>query len=314
MMKWTVCAGLLVLSMAQTGAAEAKAYKGAEIYTPQGYLHGRVEVRMRMIRGSGLLSTFFAYKDGSEMSGQQWEEIDIEALGKNDAKTWQSNLLTGNPKTTSEKLHDGAASLADGYHTYAVEWTPDYVAWSFDGTMVRKTEGGQTSKLTNPESFRFNAWASSSTGWAGALDDKALPAYQFVNWIKYYRYDNGQFVLDWTDEFDSFDSSRWRKANWTFDGNLVDFSPDNAVVKDGTLILAITTENGTGFSGTVPADDGTTTPPPADGGGTDAPSPSPGSDAGCSIAGSSEQRARGGAVALVLGALGLAWHRRRRRA
>ena len=34
MMKWTVCAGLLVLSMAQTGAAEAKAYRGAEIYTP----------------------------------------------------------------------------------------------------------------------------------------------------------------------------------------------------------------------------------------------------------------------------------------
>ena len=49
------------------------------------------------------------------------------------------------------------------------------------------------------------------SGWAGALDESALPAYQFVNWIKYYRYDNGQFVLDWTDDFDSFDGGHGAK-------------------------------------------------------------------------------------------------------
>ena len=58
---------------------------------------------MRMIRGSGLLSTFFTYKNGSELAGATWEEIDVEALGKNDAKTWQSNLITGNPRMTSEQ-------------------------------------------------------------------------------------------------------------------------------------------------------------------------------------------------------------------
>ena len=317
MTKWSVCAGLALLSMAQASTAEAKAYKGAEVLTKQAYLYGRVEMRMRMIRGSGLLSTFFTYKDGSEKSGQQWEEIDIEVLGKNDAKTWQSNIITGNPRTTSEKLHDVPASLADGYHTYTLEWTPDYVSWLVDGTMVRRTEGGQTSKLTNPESLRLNAWASSSTGWVGALDDKALPAYQFVNWIKYYRYDNGQFTLDWTDDFDSFDSSRWGTGNWTFDGNLVDFTPDNAVVKDGTLILAITKEDGVGFSGTVPADDGTTTPP-ADGGTNPPPAdggtnpPSPGPNSGCSVAGRADEGAGGGALAAMLVAIGLLGYRRSR--
>ena len=122
--------------------------------------------------------------------------------------------------------------------------------------LVRKTEGGQVSSLTNPESFRFNAWSSEATGWVGALDEAALPAYQFVNWIKYYRYDNGQFVLDWTDDFDTLDLARWSMGNWTFDGNLVDFDPANAVVQDGTLILAITKEGATGFSGTVPKDGG----------------------------------------------------------
>src|SRR6478672_13649153 len=261
-MKFSTCALLTTVLLTQTRTAEAKAYKGAEVYTVQSALNGRIEVRMRMIRGSALLSTFFTYKNGSEIAGTAWEETDIEVLGKSDAKTWQSNLITGNPRMTSEQLYTATSSLADSYHTYTLEWTPEYVSWSFDGTMVRKTEGGQASNLINPETLRFNAWASDASGWAGALDEAALPAYQFVNWIKYYRYDSGQFVLDWTDEFDSFDATRWAAGNWTFDGNLVDFDPTNAVVQDGTLILAITKEGATGFTGTVPVDDGTT----ADGG------------------------------------------------
>jgi endo-1,3-1,4-beta-glycanase ExoK len=250
-----------------------------------------MEMRMRMIRGSGLLSTFFTYKNGSEVSGTAWEELDVEVLGKNDAKTWQSNLITGNPRVTSEMVHSSPTSLADGYHTYTLEWTPDYVSWSFDGEVVRKTEGGQASSLTNPESFRFNVWSSEATGWAGTLDEAALPAYQFVNWLKYYRYENGQFTLDWTDEFDTFDSARWATGNWTFDGNRVDFDPANAIVQDSTLILAITKEGETGFSGTVPKDGGS----------------------GCSIAGGPSY---GGANGLYLtaGALSLAALRRRRRA
>jgi endo-1,3-1,4-beta-glycanase ExoK len=300
-----VCACLAALLLAHTGRAEAKAFKGAEVYSLQSVLNGRLEVRMRMIRGSGLLSTFFTYKNGSEMAGSTWEELDIEALGKNDAKTWQSNLITGNPRVTSEQYYTVTSSLADGYHTYALEWTPDSVSWFFDGEMVRKTEGGQASQVTNAASLRFNAWASNSAGWAGALDEAALPAYQFVNWIKYYRYENGQFVLDWTDEFDSFDSSRWAKANWTFDGNLVDFDPANAVVQDGTLILAITKEGATGFSGTVPVDDGTS-------GGTDGGViiSKPGSDSGCSVAG---LRLNGDAgLCAMLLALGLVASRGRR--
>jgi beta-glucanase (GH16 family) len=87
--------------LAGTRTAEAKVYKGAEVYSLQSYLHGRMEVRMRMIRGSGLLSTFFTYKNGSELSGATWEELDIEVLGKNNAATWQSNIITGNPRMTS---------------------------------------------------------------------------------------------------------------------------------------------------------------------------------------------------------------------
>ena len=244
----------LATLLAGTTNADAKAYKGAEVYSSSTVLHGRIEIRMRMIRGSGLVSTFFTYKNGSELSGALWEELDIEAMGKSDAKSWQSNLITGNPRVTSEQLYTLASSLADDYHTYRIDWTPDYVSWSLDGTEVRRTQGGQASQVTNAHSLRFNAWSSESTGWAGDLDESALPAYQFVNWIRYYHYEIDQFVLDWTDDFDTFDTSRWSKGNWTFTGNRVDFDPTNAVVQDGTLILAITKEGATGFAGTVPVD------------------------------------------------------------
>ncbi|KYF97918.1 benzene 1,2-dioxygenase, partial [Sorangium cellulosum] len=252
----TFAAASLVLAVSST--AVAKPYKGAEVYTPTGYLHGRIEVRMRMARGSGILSTFFTYKDGSEMSGAFWEEIDIEVFGKDNARSWQSNIITGmGTRVTSEQVHTADGSLADGYHTYALEWSPDYVAWSIDGREVRRSTGAQVANLRSPQGLRMNMWSSDAVEWVGAFDDSVLPQHQFVNWIKYYRYNNGAFELDWQDNFDSLDGARWGKADWTFDGNRVDFDPQNVTVKDGTLVLSLTREGQTGFNGAVPRDEDT---------------------------------------------------------
>lgn len=255
---WTalVVVAAIIATFACAERAEAKPYKGAEVFTPAQHRYGRIEVRMRMARGSGVLSTFFTYKLGSEAAGAAWEEIDVEAFGKSNATSWQSNILVGNPRMGSEQVHNAGASLADGYHTYTIEWTPTYVAWLVDGVEVRRTTGGQVSQLTSMHSFRFNLWASDVASWVGAFDSSALPTYQYVNWIRYHRYENGAFVLDWTDDFNSLDTARWSKANWTFDGNLVDFEPNNVVVRDGTLILCLTAEGQTGCSGAVPADTG----------------------------------------------------------
>lgn len=243
------------LCMCVPASAQAKPYKGGELYSQQQYKYGRMEMRMRMARGSGILSTFFTYKNGSETGGAFWEEVDIEVFGKDDASTWQSNIITGSgTRATSEAEHEHPTSLADDYHTYALVWTPEYVAWELDGTEVRRTTSSQVSELTSPQSLRFNIWAANIPSWVGDFDDSALPQYQYVNWISFYRYENGDFVHDWTDNFDTLDQSRWGRANWTFGENLTDFDPNNVQVKDGTLILAITREGQTGVTGTVPVD------------------------------------------------------------
>jgi endo-1,3-1,4-beta-glycanase ExoK len=241
--------------------ASAKAYKGAEIYSNASYLYGRYEIRMKAAKGSAVLSTFFTYKNGSEIANTFWEEIDIEVFGKNNATEWQSNIILGSSRPTiqTEQTHAAGVSLADDYHTYVVEWTPDYVAWFLDGVEVRRIIGTSTvTSLTNAQSLRFNLWASDSVEWVGAWDDSILPVYQFINYIDYKAYNpvTKAFEGGWRDDFDQFDTSRWGKANWSFDTNRVDFVPENVVVKDGILVLAMTTSSATGFSGTPPADSG----------------------------------------------------------
>lgn len=241
--------------------ASAKDYKGAEIYSFDSYTYGRYEMRMRAAKGGGILSTFFTYKNGSEIGGTFWEEIDIEIFGKDNATSWQSNIILGSTRPTEqiEIEHDTPFSLGDAYHTYVIEWTPDYVAWFVDGEEIRRIEGtSAVTSLTNPQSLRFNLWASESVEWTGAWDDSVLPAYQFVNYIEYKAYNatTKTFEGGWRDDFNTFNELRWGKANWTFDTNRVDFAPENVVVKDGILVLALTKNNALGFTGTPPADDG----------------------------------------------------------
>jgi endo-1,3-1,4-beta-glycanase ExoK len=255
--KALISLGVILGTFASTQAALAKPYKGGELYSADAIHYGRMEMRMRMARGSGILSTFFTYKNGSEAADAFWEEIDVEVLGKDDATSWQSNIITGQgTRTTSEEVHGAAVSFADDYHTFALEWTPEYVAWEVDGIVVRETRSAQVQDLTNSQSLRFNIWAANIASWVGEFDAAALPQYQFINWISYSRYENGSFVHEWIDDFDSFDAARWQRADWTFDENLADFDPANVVIQDGTLILALTHEGQVGFNGTVPVDSG----------------------------------------------------------
>lgn len=193
---------------------------------------------------------FFLYKDGSEQGDVQWEEIDIEIKGMDGAQTMQSNIITGTAsnRIMSEKLHD-PYHFGDEFHTFVLEWTPDRVTWKIDGDTVRNTlasENSQVKDLLEPQSYRFNLWAADIPDWVGEFDPDILPVYQFINWISYSSYtpgegDNGSdFTFQWRDDFESFDSDRWEKANWTFDDNLVVFSPENVEIVDDMMVLSLT--------------------------------------------------------------------------
>ena len=67
-----------------TVALIAKPYRGGELRTLDSYRFGRYEVRMRSAEGSGVLSSFFTYRDfwSEGLNGSQhWNEIDWVWLG-----------------------------------------------------------------------------------------------------------------------------------------------------------------------------------------------------------------------------------------
>lgn len=267
---------LAILGMA-AAAVCAKDYSGAELYTSETWMYGKFEARMQMAVGSGTVSSMFLYHNDSYLGcDEPWVEVDIEVLGKN-PNEFQSNIITGNgpadgcadKKSYSEQLHPMSPAVDKAYHTYGIEWTPDYVSWIIDGEVVRKTNKGELNKdgrdqvadlSLKEQGLRFNLWASEEPAWVGPWDDAILPVHQYINWVKAYKYtpgagENGtDFTLDWEDDFDTEDAYRWAYGNWTFDGNRVDLSIFNAEVTQGAMVLSLTKSGEEGFTGTVPAD------------------------------------------------------------
>lgn len=262
-------AGLTALAGA---AGAATTLDGAEFYSNETVKFGRWEIRMQVAATPGSVSSFFTYYNSSYLgSPEPWREIDIEIIGKN-GNGFQSNLITGTAasKTTSEAFHASTSDLSKSFHTYVLDWAPDSIVYRIDGQTVRKTTGTdqQVKDLSDKvESYRMNLWATTAADWAGAMDPSKLPIAQTVNWIAYSAYTPGQgpggsdFTPKWTDDFATLDTQRWARGNWTFESNMADFTPNNAVVSGGYLMLILSQKGWTGNL-TPPSDPlGNTRPP-----------------------------------------------------
>ncbi len=233
-----------------TSVAQVKTYRGAELRTRTAVTYGRCEVRMKSAAGSGLLASFFTYHDGSSNPVANWNEIDIEILGRYQNQAQFNTITPGqvNHVFTSVTPFNPHAA----FHVYAIEWTPDYVAWLIDGYEVHRQTEAHIATLTRPQKIMMNIWPPAAVDWAGVLSPAVLPVYAYYDWVKYYAYTPGQgdnFTLQWTDDFTVWDQNRWSKATHTWDGNNANFIPDNAVFQDGYLILCLTSSAQTGYSG-----------------------------------------------------------------
>jgi len=264
-MKKTLLKKLSGTIMALSIGASAAGYFGAEVYSNEVFRYGRFEARMQMAAASGTVSSMFLYFNDSYMGSATdltpWREIDIEILGKTPG-SFQSNMITGNAITQimSPAHHDIIPSSDQTYHDYAMEWTPNYVAWFLDGVEVRRNTDQQTIDLQDhDQSLRFNLWSSTTVSWVGSWSDAPLPLHQFITSVRVLAYTPGKgpngsdFTESWTDDFND-DSGRWGFGDWTFAKNRVFFNPINATIKDGAMVLSITKDAPEAFTGVVPAD------------------------------------------------------------
>lgn len=246
---------LVNLLLISSLSAQVKPYRGAEYRTKASYKYGRFEIRMKSAPGNGILTTLFTYHDLTPFSVANWNEIDIETLGRYTNETQFNTITPGQVNHVQRQVLKFNPHLS--FHLYAIEWTPDYVAWRVDGYEVYRQTASHISTLNREQKIMMNMWQPSAVAWVGPFDPAGLPFHGFYDWVKYSAYTPGvgdNFTLQWTDNFDNWDQSRWDRATHTFDGNNAQFLPDNIVFRNGYLILCLTNPNAIGYRGGVIVD------------------------------------------------------------
>ncbi len=249
--RYAIIATILLL----TTSGMAKDYRGAEYRTIETVRYGRFEARIKSAPHPGTVSSLFTYHELGSAGVAEWNEIDIEFLGRytdrfqvNTITDWQADWV---------QFVDLDYDPASEFHDYAFEWTPDYIAWFVDGEEVNRQTGPHVGEMNRYQKIMMNLWPSTNSAWVGNLNPSDLPIYAIYDWFTYSAYVPGtgssgtgnNFVQLWHDDFNYWDASRWQKATHTWDGNNCDFTPANAVLTGGFLVLCLTTPSNTGYSG-----------------------------------------------------------------
>lgn len=230
-----------------------KLYKGAEYRTKASFTYGRFEVRMMSAQREGMLSSFFTYNDMVPFDSQKWNEIDIEIMGRY-ADDVQFNTITpGQTNHVGRRQTPFNPHL--GFHTYAIEWTPSYVAWFIDGSEAYRQTGPHIQTLIYPQKIMMNIWIPTAPNWAGEWNDNVLPAFGSYDYVSYSSYTpdsgsvgtNNNFTPQWKDDFNTYDATRWDQATHTWSDNQCDFTPANIVFNSGKMILCLTKETSVGY-------------------------------------------------------------------
>jgi hypothetical protein len=258
------------------------------------------------------VSSFFLWKDGSEVSGTFWNELDFEKLDADCHLV--TNAFFGNPGGVHTQPAPLSQDLCGEFHTYKYEWTPESIAWFVDDVEVRKETGdtavAYAENATAGMQLRFNVWPGDAS-FGGVFDPSIVPVFQYVDWVQYSAYVDGAFALEWREDFDGPNlPAGWLTGSWGSPKNLSTHSPQNVGIVDGHAVLALTADDAPGIAGASPQGPG----PAVDTSSTGAAYGSYGEDAnacGCRIA-----PRRGGAVAMsvLLGAVLAGGFRRRGRA
>ena len=186
------------------------------------WTYGRIEARIKIPRGQGIWPAFWTL--GANIGSVGWPtcgEIDImENIGKtSDQKNVHGTIhgpqsggdYNGGAGVTGTYTLPGGAALADNFHTYAVEWTPNQIKWFMDTNQYSTATaaglpGGATWVFTQPQFILLNLAVGGN--WPGNPDGTTVfPQQMLVDYVRVYEQtpplqisatqSNGSVFLSW---------------------------------------------------------------------------------------------------------------------
>jgi beta-glucanase (GH16 family) len=165
-------------------------YTSASIQTRQAFRYGRFEVVARSPEGAGTWPAIWLLHESPGLYG----EIDLyEAVGKHPDTVFAGVHYGREPDT---RLHKSASlpvpGLAQGWHTHALEWTPQRITVTVDGRTVLDVDPsvaavGGVDPLRQPMRLRINLALGGT--WGGVIDDTRLPARLDIASVRIWRWD-----------------------------------------------------------------------------------------------------------------------------
>ncbi|MET8028200.1 family 16 glycosylhydrolase [Streptomyces avermitilis] len=121
--------------------------------------YGRVEARMKIPRGQGMWPAFWML--GTDIGQVGWPnsgEIDVMENVGFEPSTIHGTIhgpgYSGEGGIGAAYSLSGGQAFADAFHTFAVDWAPDSITWSVDGTVYQRRTpadlGGKTWAFNKP--------------------------------------------------------------------------------------------------------------------------------------------------------------------
>ncbi|WP_374457227.1 family 16 glycosylhydrolase [Nocardioides sp.] len=142
--------------------------------------HGRVEARIQVPHGRGIWPAFWML--GGDLPVVPWPgcgEIDVmEVIGHEPHVvhgTVHGPGYAGASGITASHAHPGG-SLAEGFHDYSVDWGPDRITWSVDGTAYHQVtrDGIGADRWVFDKPFFLLLNLAVGGGWPGPPDDSTV--------------------------------------------------------------------------------------------------------------------------------------------
>jgi beta-glucanase (GH16 family) len=178
-----VVANGVLVQRADNQPRGGKRFSGACINTKNKFsqLYGYWEARMKVPRGAGLWSAFWA-----KPNDESWPpELDVEEVS---GSATQSVIMTvhwhdGDGHRKDNRKFSGP-DFADDYHVFGAEWTPGETIWYVDG--VERGRTGEGAPYMGARGA-FYMLLDLQVGLAGAeLPDASTlwPAYRFIDYVR----------------------------------------------------------------------------------------------------------------------------------
>jgi beta-glucanase (GH16 family) len=185
---------LVITSIHET--YQGKPYTSARLKTKGLFeqAYGRFEARMKLPVGQGLWPAFWLL--GNDIDADGWPacgEIDIMEYRGQEPQRVTGSLhgpgYSGGSAITGSHDLSGGATFDQDFHVFAVEWTPDWVAWELDGVVWQVVvpkglpKGGEW-VFDHPFFILLNVAVGGN--YVGTPDPAAFPQQTLVDYVRVY--------------------------------------------------------------------------------------------------------------------------------